>query len=63
MNSAKSDYVNAFLPFNQLEIPIFATLGNHDHMGDSTAVSKIFETTKIILLRNKSIEISGLQIV
>jgi len=63
MNSAKSSYADAFLPFNDLNIPIFATLGNHDHMWDTNAVSKIFETTKIIPLRNKSIEVDWLQIV
>lgn len=32
MNTAKEDYVSAFLPFNQLEIPIYAILGNHDYI-------------------------------
>jgi len=32
MNTAKSDYVDAFLPFNQLTMPVYATLGNHDNM-------------------------------
>ncbi|MFZ2150787.1 MAG: metallophosphoesterase [Candidatus Absconditicoccaceae bacterium] len=63
MNTAKSSYVDAFLPFNQLDIPIYATLGNHDHMGNSGSISQIFEKTNIIALRNQSIEISGLQIV
>lgn len=63
MNNAKINYVDAFLPFNQVSIPIFATLGNHDHMGDSEAVSKIFERTKIIPLRNKSTELNWIQIV
>ena len=63
MNTAKTRYVNAFLPFNQLNMPIYATLGNHDHMGDSGAILEVFEKTKIIPLRNQSIESGGLQIV
>jgi predicted MPP superfamily phosphohydrolase len=63
MNTAKSDYVDAFLPFNQLEMPVYATLGNHDNMGESNAISGIFDTTKIIPLRNQSVNISGIQIV
>jgi uncharacterized protein len=63
MNIAKSNYVDAFLPFNDLDIPVFATLGNHDHMWNANAVSKIFETTKIIPLRNESREINWIQIV
>lgn len=63
MNTAKLTYVDAFLPFNQLQIPVYATLWNHDHMWDSGAIAKIFESTKMIALRNESIEINGLQIV
>ena len=63
MNTAKSDYVDAFLPFNQLKMPVYATLGNHDNMWDANAISGIFATTKIIPLRNKSIDISWIQIV
>jgi DNA repair exonuclease SbcCD nuclease subunit len=63
MNTAKSDYVNAFLPFNQLQIPTYAVVGNHDHMGNSGAIAQIFEKTKIVPLRNQSIEIDGVQIV
>jgi len=63
MNTAESSYVDAFLPFNQLKIPIYATLWNHDHMWNSGAVLEIFKKTNIIALRNQSIEISGLQIV
>lgn len=44
-------------------MPVYATLGNHDHMGDSGAIDQIFRTTKIIPLRNQSILVSGLQIV
>ncbi|MEI6673354.1 MAG: hypothetical protein WCL02_08915 [bacterium] len=51
------------MPFNQLTMPVYATLGNHDHMGDSGAIDQIFRTTKIIPLRNQSILVSGLQIV
>jgi predicted MPP superfamily phosphohydrolase len=32
VNSAVSGYDSVFEPFNQLNIPIYATLGNHDHM-------------------------------
>ena len=63
MNTAKEDYVDAFLPFNQLQMPIYAILGNHDHMGNSGAITQLFEKTKIIPLKNQSIEIDGLQIV
>ena len=35
MNNAKAEYLSAFLPFNQLSMPIYATLGNHDHMGNA----------------------------
>lgn len=63
MNSAKISNVHAFLPFNQVKIPIYTTLGNHDHMGDSRALTQIFEKTNIIPLRNQSIEIDGLQII
>ena len=63
MNTAKVKYVNTFLPFNQLDMPIYATLGNHDHMGTSGAIQQVFEKTKIIPLRNQSISIDWLQIV
>ena len=63
MNTAKLKYVNAFLPFNQLDMPVYATLGNHDHMGKSDAIQQVFEKTKIIPLRNQSISIDGIQIV
>lgn len=63
VDSAKSRYVSAFQPFNELNIPVFATLGNHDHMWDSETMPKIFETTNIVPLRNKWIEINWLQIV
>lgn len=63
MNVAKLSYVDAFLPFDQLDMPIYATIWNHDHMGNSGAIFQIAEKTKIILLRNQSIEIDGLQIV
>lgn len=63
MNSAKISNVSAFLPFNQLKIPIYAVLGNHDHMGDKEALSQIFGKANIIALRNQSIQKDGLQIV
>ncbi len=63
MNSAKLSYVDAFLPFNQLDIPVYATLWNHDHMWNTGAIAKIFEKTNIILLRNKSITFDWLQII
>ena len=63
LNTAKADYISAFEPFNQLKMPVYATLGNHDNMWDTKAVPGIFETTKIIPLRNQSVSISGIQIV
>lgn len=63
MNTAKASYVEAFLPFNQLKMPVYATLGNHDNMGDSDAVLQIFEKTKIKVLRNQSVDIDGIQVV
>ena len=32
MNYALPEYTKAFLPFTQLAMPMYATLGNHDHM-------------------------------
>lgn len=63
MNTAKEKYIDAFLPFDQLQIPIYAVLGNHDYMGSNSAIAQIFEKTKIKLLRNQSIKINELQIV
>jgi uncharacterized protein len=63
MNIAKSDYADAFLPFNQIQVPVFAVLGNHDHMGDPQAGEKIFQKTKIIPLRNQTIDVWPLQII
>lgn len=63
MNMSKPMYVDALLPFNQLEMPIYATLGNHDNMWDVTAVSDIAKKTHIILLRNQSVDIEELQLV
>ncbi len=63
MNTAKSDYVDAFEPFNQLKMPVYATLGNHDNMWEAKAISGIFAITKIIPLRNQSITISWIQVV
>jgi Icc-related predicted phosphoesterase len=44
-------------------MPVYATLGNHDNMGDATAVFGIFKKTSIVPLRNESITIDGMQIV
>ena len=63
MNSANKEYVSGFAPFNQLNIPVYSILGNHDHMGDIEAPYGIFKTTPIIPLVNQSVSISGLQIV
>ncbi len=63
MNTSKANYVNAFLPFNQLKMPVYATLGNHDHMWDSWAILQIFGKSNIIPLRNQSIEINWIQLV
>jgi len=63
MNTAKLAYVEAFLPFNQLKMPVYAIAGNHDHMGNTGALLQIFETTKILPLGEKSIAIDGIQIV
>lgn len=63
MNTAKSEFVDDFTPFNQLDIPVYATLGNHDNMWNKDSVLNIFKRTKILPLRNQSINLSGLQIV
>lgn len=63
MNIAKASYTDAFLPFNQIESPIYATLWNHDNMWNPDAISSIFEKTKIIPLRNKSTTMEDIQIV
>lgn len=63
MNSAKDRYADAFLPFDQLSMPVVATLGNHDHMGSSTAINTLFSQTNIIPLRNQSKVLNNLQIV
>ncbi len=63
VNSSKRHNVNAFLPFNQLTMPVFATLGNHDHMGNQDVLHEIFEKTNITPLRNHSVAIHELQIV
>lgn len=63
MNIAKTDYVDAFLPFNQLDIQVFVTLWNHDNMWDKSAVDKLFQKTKIIPIRNQTIDWQSLQIV
>lgn len=63
MNSAKLSYVDAFLPFNQIQVAVYATLWNHDHMGDSGVVAKISEKTNIVVLRNQSIDVNGIQVV
>ncbi|MEI7562717.1 MAG: metallophosphoesterase [bacterium] len=62
-NTAKLSYADAFVPFNQLTMPVYATLGNHDNMGESGAVAQLFAKTKIIPLRNQSIVIDGIQVV
>ncbi len=63
MNVAKIDYVDAFLPFNQLDIPVFATLWNHDNMWNKSAIDILFQKTQIIPLRNQTIDLESLQIV
>ena len=62
-NTAKLSYADAFVPFDQLTMPVYATLGNHDNMGESGAVAQLFAKTKIIPLRNQSIVIDGIQVV
>lgn len=44
-------------------MPVYAVLGNHDHMGDINAPYGIFKTTPIIPLVNQSVTLGGLQIV
>ncbi|HCB51395.1 TPA: hypothetical protein DEP21_02350 [Patescibacteria group bacterium] len=44
-------------------MPVFATLGNHDDMGNTGSVLDIFKKTKIIPLRNQSLVEKGIQIV
>ena len=63
MNTANTSYVNALLPFNQLTVPVYATLGNHDHMWDADAIPAITQKTKIIVLRNERVDIGDLQLV
>jgi predicted MPP superfamily phosphohydrolase len=63
MNMWNMDYADAFLPFNQLTMPVYATLGNHDNMWNTEAVFEIFKKTSIVPLRNQSITIDGMQIV
>ncbi len=59
----KSEYSKAYLPFNQLDIPIYATLGNHDAMWSTDSLLNMFDNTNIIFLRNKSVLFSGIQLV
>lgn len=62
-DNANTSYIKPLEAFNTLSMPIYAILGNHDHMWDRQAVETLFQITQLQPLINTSILFSGLQIV
>jgi hypothetical protein len=63
LDRVKSEYIQAFLPFNQLDIPVYATLGNHEKIGKMPLDISLFEKTNIKFLRNQKIFFEDIQLV
>lgn len=63
LNRANPAYMRGLEPFNQLTMPVFAVLGNHDHMGNPQVATAMFAKSNIRPLVNESITIDGLQII
>ncbi|MDD3868515.1 MAG: metallophosphoesterase [Candidatus Absconditabacteria bacterium] len=63
LDNVKEKYVLAYEVLNDIGVPIYATLGNHDTMGEVSISEKIQDISEIVLLRNESINSNGIQIV
>lgn len=63
LDRVKPEYIQAFLPFNQVDVPVYATLGNHEKIGKELLDISLFEETKIKFLRNEKVFFEDIQLV
>ena len=63
LDGVKSEYVPAFTTLQNIGVPIYATLGNHDSMGEVHISEEIGNISDVQILRNESVEESWLQII
>jgi len=63
LDRVKPEYIEAFLPFNQLDMPVYATLGNHEKIGKMSLDISLFEKTNIKFLRNQKVFFEDIQLV
>ena len=63
LDGVKAEYVTAYKNLQNIWIPIYATLGNHDAMGDIHTSEGIADISDVQILRNESIKESWLQII
>ncbi len=63
LDRVKPEYIEAFLPFNQVDIPVYATLGNHEKIGKMPLDISLFEKTNIKFLRNQKVFFEDIQLV
>ena len=59
LNSVKQRYIDAFRILNEVEIPIYAVLGNHDTMGDIQTTLQIEKISPLQFLRNEKLIIEN----
>jgi uncharacterized protein len=63
VDSPEKHYKNAFLEFNNIDIPIFATLWNHDNFWKNKIILELIKDTKIKLIRNEKINFKNIRII
>ncbi len=49
-------------PFKELDVPIYASVGNHELYDGVENIAKVLEQTPVTLLRNEVVEVSGIQL-
>ncbi len=63
VDSPEKHYKKAFLEFNNIDIPIFATLGNHDNFWEKDIILDLLKNIKITTLRNEQINFKNIWII
>lgn len=63
LDRVKPEYIEAFLSFNQVDVPVYATLGNHEKIGKEPLDISLFEKTNIKFLRNQNVFFEDIQLV
>ncbi len=63
LDRVKPEYIPAFLPFNQIDVPVYAVFGNHEKIGKEVLDINLFDKTKIKFLRNEKAFFGDIQLV